>query len=110
MGKLSSGDPLETRRQLYMRNVSSKDLDKKVGRLEEPEEDAEPATRNEGNTIAFHRSALTLCLLSHVLCRQDMSPAVRRNTLSFHQPVLTSCLLLHILLCILLPWVAVVLQ
>lgn len=57
VGKLSSGDPLETRRELYLRNVSSKDLAKKVAAMEEPEEDALPATRSEGDTISFHRCA-----------------------------------------------------
>lgn len=55
VGKLSSGDPLATRRELYLRNVSSKDLAQKVSSLEEPEDDALPATRHEGDTIAFHR-------------------------------------------------------
>lgn len=52
--KLSSGDPLTTHRELYLRNVSSKEL-KFSGSEEEPDEDLAPAHRQEGNTIAFDK-------------------------------------------------------
>ncbi len=52
--KLSSGDALTTHRELYLRNVSSKEL-KFRGSEEEPEEDLAPANRQEGNTIAFDK-------------------------------------------------------
>ncbi len=54
MKKLSSGDALTTHRELYLRNVSSKEL-KFRGSEEEPEEDLAPANRQEGNTIAFDK-------------------------------------------------------
>jgi hypothetical protein len=52
--KLSSGDPLTTHRELYLRNVSSKEL-KFSGSEEEPDEDLAPAHRQEGDTIAFDK-------------------------------------------------------
>jgi len=52
--KLSSGDPLTTHRELYLRNVSSKEL-KFSGSEEEPDEDLAPPHRQEGNTIAFDK-------------------------------------------------------
>ncbi|KAL0051485.1 hypothetical protein WJX82_008361 [Trebouxia sp. C0006] len=55
--KLSSGDPLTTHRELYLRNVSSKEL-KFSGSEEEPDEDLAPAHRQEGDTIAFDKVAL----------------------------------------------------
>lgn len=55
--KLSSGDALTTHRELYLRNVSSKEL-KFSGSEEEPDEELGPAHRQEGNTIAFDKVAL----------------------------------------------------
>ena len=52
--KLSSGDLLTTHRELYLRNVSSKEL-KFSGSEEEPDEDLAPAHRQEGDTIAFDK-------------------------------------------------------
>ena len=52
--KLSSGDTLTTHRELYLRNVSSKELIFS-GSGEQPEEDLQPANRQEGDTIAFDR-------------------------------------------------------
>lgn len=52
--KLSSGDPLTTHRELYLRNVSSKEL-KFNGSEGEPEEDLAPANRQQGDTIAFDK-------------------------------------------------------
>ena len=56
MKKLSSGDPLTTHRELYMRNVSSKELHFN-GSEEEPEQDQPPANRQQGDVITFDRYA-----------------------------------------------------
>ena len=56
MKKLSSGDPLTTHRELYLRNVSSKELHFN-GSEEEPEKDQPPATRQQGDVITFDRYA-----------------------------------------------------
>lgn len=55
--KLSTGDPLTTHRELYLRNVSSKELQFN-GSGEEPDENLRPANRQHGNTIAFDKVAL----------------------------------------------------
>ena len=56
VGKLSSGDPLTTHRELYMRNVSSKDLALNLnGSEDEPDQELPPAVRQQGDTIAFDR-------------------------------------------------------
>ena len=52
--KLSSGDPLTTHRELYLRNVSSKEL-KFNGSEDEPEVDLAPANRQQGDTISFDK-------------------------------------------------------
>ena len=54
MKKLSSGNPLETHRELYLRNVSSKEL-KFNG--SEGDENLPPANRQQGDTIAIDKSA-----------------------------------------------------
>ena len=52
--KLSSGDPLTTHRELYLRNVSSKDLNFN-GSEEQPDESLPPANRHQSDTIAFDK-------------------------------------------------------
>lgn len=64
VNKLSSGDPLATRRELYLRNVSSKDLQAKVDAQEELEADATPPTRHQGDVVSFDRSVIPPCLPS----------------------------------------------
>lgn len=54
MKKLSSGDPLTTHRELYLRNVSSKELHFN-GSEEEPEQG--PTNRQQGDVITFDKYA-----------------------------------------------------
>lgn len=56
MKKLSSGDPLTTHRELYLRNVSSKEL-RFNGSEEEPEQEQPPANRQQGDVITFDKYA-----------------------------------------------------
>lgn len=55
MKKLSSGDPLTTHRELYLRNVSSKELKFNGGKEEEGEEGLPAANRQQGDIIAFDK-------------------------------------------------------
>lgn len=55
MKKLSSGDPLTTHRELYLRNVSSKELHFN-GSEEEPEQAS--SSRQQGDVITFDKYAL----------------------------------------------------
>lgn len=72
VSKLSTGDGAATRRELYLRNVSSGNL------AAAPEEDVPPATRLTGDAIKFSRyiSALTPLCESIVLVtfRNHASP------------------------------------
>ena len=56
MKKLSSGDPLTTHRELYLRNVSSKELHFN-GSEEESEQEQPPGNRQQGDVISFDRYA-----------------------------------------------------
>ena len=85
--KLSTGDPLTTHRELYLRNVSSKELQFN-GSGEEPDENLPPANRQHGDTIAFDKCASTwLAILLHSLATLQLvsvvaplNPAMRQHS------------------------------
>ena len=61
VSRLSSGDPLSTHRELYLRNISSGNLsESKDG------EDLLEPQRHQGDLIKFHRQPLTPSLMLNI--------------------------------------------
>lgn len=94
--KLSSGDPLTTHRELYLRNVSSKEL-RFNGSEEEPEQEQPPANRQQGDVITFDKYASPLTNVHHFCCGQQVrgrAPFVAEFPLLIHTcPCVILCLL-----------------